>query len=174
MPWGNMNIPPPKLLTSLPDASNLRMVGRFDPTQVFAPHLSATQMDLPSGSISTALVAPHALSSGIFAQFSTVAYGLGRSLTGWTLPWVYAPPANIASAATIAGASMNLTRHECDITIPPLMLCRSPAPNHRAQWPCPYLFAPPGDGAPKRPSRQGRQGSAPASANAWRRPEARR
>src|SRR5215468_6265778 len=114
-----MNIPSPKFLTSLPDASNLRMVGRFDPTQVFAPHLSATQMDLPSGSISTALVAPHSLPSGIFAQFSTVAYGLGKSLTGWTLPWVYAPPANIASAARMAGASVSLTRFECDIAVPP-------------------------------------------------------
>src|SRR5215831_12030995 len=110
-----MNILSPKLLTSLPDASNLRMVGRFDPAQVFAPHLSATQMDLPSGSISTALVAPPALPSGIFAQFSTVAYGLGKSLTGWTLSWVYAPPADIASAATMTDASVNLTRFECDI-----------------------------------------------------------
>src|SRR5215470_2164737 len=98
-----MNIPSPKLLMSLPDASNLRTVGRFDPTQVFAPHLSATQMDLPSGSMSTALVAPHVLPSGIFAQFSTVAYGLGKSLAGWTLPCVYAPPADIASATTMAG-----------------------------------------------------------------------
>src|SRR5262245_28188496 len=95
------------------------MVGRFDPTQVFAPHLSATQMDLPSGSISTALVAPHALSPGIFAQFSTVTYGLGRSLTGWTLPWVYATPANIASATAMA-ASESGARLECDIAAPPL------------------------------------------------------
>src|SRR5262245_28347985 len=115
MPCGNMNIPSPKLFTSLPDASNLRMVGRFDPTQVFAPHLSATQIDLPSGSISTALVAHHVLPSGIFAQFSTVAYGLGRSLTVWTLSWVYASPADIVSAATMADASANLTRFECDI-----------------------------------------------------------
>src|SRR5262249_10527436 len=115
MPCGNTNMPSPKLFTSLPDASNLRTVGKFEPEQVFAPHLSATQMDLPSGSISTALVAPHVLPSGIFAQFSTVSYGLGRSLTGWTLPWAYAPPANIAIAATMTGASMSLTRFECDI-----------------------------------------------------------
>src|SRR5262245_34965249 len=76
MPCGNTNIPSPKLFNSLPDASNLNTVGSFDPTQVFAPHLSATQMDLPSRSISTALVAPHVLPSGIFAQFSTVVYGL--------------------------------------------------------------------------------------------------
>src|SRR5215470_5492285 len=106
---------------SLPDASNLRMVGRFDPTHVFAPHLSATQMDLPSGSISTALVAPHVLPSGIFAQFSIVVYGLGRSLTGWTLPWVYAPPANIASAKTMADVSVNLTRPEFGIAVPPIV-----------------------------------------------------
>src|SRR5262245_1134624 len=126
MPCGKMNIPSPKLLTSLPDESNLRMAGRFDPTQLFAPHLSPTQMDLPSGSISTALVAPHVLPSGIFAQFSTVAYGLGRSLTGWTLLWVYAPPADIASAATMADASVDLTRLECDITVPPLNVLMNP------------------------------------------------
>src|SRR5262245_1238028 len=87
-PCGNTNIPSPKLFNSLPDASNLSTTGRFDPTQEFSPHLSATQMDFPSRSISTALVAPHFRPSGIFAQFSTVAYGLGSSLTGWMLPWV--------------------------------------------------------------------------------------
>src|SRR5262245_58256979 len=115
-----MNIPSPKLLTSLPDASNLSTTGRFDPAQVFAPHLSATQIDLPSRSISTALVAPHVRPAGIFAQFSTVAYGLGGSLTGWMLPCVCRLPANIASVATIAGASMGLTRPDCDIAVPPL------------------------------------------------------
>src|SRR5262245_43000690 len=120
MPCGNTNIPSPKLFTSLPDASNLRTVGKFDPAQVFAPHLSATQMDLPSRSISTALVAPHVRPVGIFAQFSTVANGLGGALTGWILPWVHALPANIAIVAMIAGVSMNLTRPECDIAVPPL------------------------------------------------------
>src|SRR5262245_29154820 len=115
-----MNIPSPKLFTSLPDASNLSTTGRFDPAQVFAPHLSATQMDLPSRSISTALVAPHVLPSGIFAQFSTVAYGLGGSLTGWTFPCVRALPADIVSAVTIASANVNLARPECVIAVPPL------------------------------------------------------
>src|SRR5262249_29971605 len=103
-----MNIPSPKLLTSLPDASNLRMVGRFEPTQVLAPHLSPTQMDLPSRSISTALVAPHVLPAGIFAQFSTVAYGLGRSLTGLALSWVCAFQPDSATTAMIATTSVNL------------------------------------------------------------------
>src|SRR5215510_7702948 len=115
IPCGKTNIPAPKLVIRFPDESNLSTAGRFEPPQVFAPHRSATQIDLPSGSISTALVDPHVLPSGIFAQFSTVAYGLGRSLTGWTLSWVYAPPADIASAATMADASVNLTRFECDI-----------------------------------------------------------
>src|SRR5262247_2099779 len=118
MPCGNTNIPSPKLFTSLPDTSNLRTVGSFDPAQEFAPHLSATQMDLPSRSISTALVAPHVLPSGIFAQFSTVAYGLGGSLTGWTLLCVCALPDDIVSAATIVSADVNLTRLERDIEAP--------------------------------------------------------
>src|SRR5207247_1408654 len=62
MPCGKMNIPAPKLLTSLPVSSNFRTAGRFDPAQLFAPHRSATQIDLPSGAISTALVAPNLLS----------------------------------------------------------------------------------------------------------------
>ena len=47
-----------------------------------APHLSATQMDFPSRATSTALVAPHVRPSGIFAQPSTVRYGLACALAG--------------------------------------------------------------------------------------------
>src|SRR5262249_2603026 len=120
IPCAKMNIPSPKLFTSLPVASNLSTTGSFDPAQVFAPHLSATQMDLPSRSISTALVDPHVLPSGIFAQFSIVAYGLGRSLTGWTLLWPPGFSVNIVNAVTIASASMILNRPDCDIAYPPL------------------------------------------------------
>src|SRR5262245_21928536 len=77
-------------------------------------------MDLPSRSISTALVAPQVLPSGIFAQFSTVAYGFVGSLTGCTSPWVCALPADIVSAVTIASANVNLTRPERVIAVPPL------------------------------------------------------
>jgi hypothetical protein len=72
MPCGKINRPSPKALTSLPEASNLRMGGSFLPAQLFAPQRSATQMLLPSRSISTALVEPHVRPSGSFAQFSTV------------------------------------------------------------------------------------------------------
>jgi len=65
-------MPAPKLFTSLPEASNSRTAGRSEAPQLFAPHRSATQIEVPSGSISTALVDPHVLPSGIFAQPSTV------------------------------------------------------------------------------------------------------
>jgi hypothetical protein len=67
----------------LPDESNLRIGGKFDPSQANgvpgfmsegganAPHRSATQTLVPSGSISTPLVEPHARPSGSFPQFST-------------------------------------------------------------------------------------------------------
>ena len=64
MPW-------PKLVTSLPEASNFRIDGELDICPVarsrheFAPHRSATQMLRPSRSISTALVAPQVRPSGI-------------------------------------------------------------------------------------------------------------
>src|SRR5207249_10752968 len=98
MPWGNTNRPAPKLVLSRPDSSNSRTTGRLEPAQVFAPHLSATQMDLPSRSTSTALVAPHARPAGIFAQPSTVRYGLGGALAGGAS----AAPAATAAAATSA------------------------------------------------------------------------
>ena len=65
MPCGKMNIPPPKLFTRLPSLSNLRMGSRSDSAQLFAPHRSPTQIDVPSGSMSTALVEPQVRPSGI-------------------------------------------------------------------------------------------------------------
>src|ERR1041384_4675151 len=82
MPCGVRNIPAPKLFTMVPVESNSRTGSSFEPAQVLAPQRSATQMLVPSGSISTALVAPHVRPAGIFAQFSMVRYGLGRSLVG--------------------------------------------------------------------------------------------
>src|SRR5580704_14471416 len=71
-----MNMPAPKLVKSWPDESNLRMRGRFEPAQEFAPHLSATQM-FPWESTATPAAEPHVLPSGSLAQFVTVRYGLG-------------------------------------------------------------------------------------------------
>ncbi len=69
-------MPAPKLRTSLPDASNFSTTSRGDilpsTQQLLAPHRSATQIDLPSLSMSTALVDPHVRPSGIFAQPSIV------------------------------------------------------------------------------------------------------
>src|SRR5260221_1039952 len=83
MPCGKMIRPEPKLLTSFPDSSNFRTGSSVEPRQVFAPQRSPTQIDVPSRSTSTALVAPHVRPSGIVKKFSTVRYGFGRSLVGW-------------------------------------------------------------------------------------------
>jgi hypothetical protein len=64
-------MPVPKLCTSLPDSSNLRITGNGDiaflvrSQQVLAPQRSPTQIDLPSLSMSTALVEPQVRPSGI-------------------------------------------------------------------------------------------------------------
>jgi hypothetical protein len=85
MPCGNTIKPLPKLRTSVPEASNFSTVSRSDPRQVFAPQRSATQIDRPSRSISTALVEPQVRPAGILKKFSTVRYGFGASLTGVTV-----------------------------------------------------------------------------------------
>src|SRR5262249_11436539 len=72
IPCGNTNIPPPKLFTNFPDESNLRTAGRFDPAHELTPQRSATQIDLPSGSTSTADNEPHVLPSGKLPQFLNV------------------------------------------------------------------------------------------------------
>src|SRR5688500_12466290 len=87
MPCGNTNMPWPKLRTILPFGSNLKTVCSGDISLVltskheFTAQRSATQMLLPSRSMSTALVDPHVRPSGSLAQPSIVAYGFGRSLT---------------------------------------------------------------------------------------------
>src|SRR5580704_18627689 len=98
-----MSIPSPKLFTSVPDGSNLRLGARLEPRQLFAPHRSAIQMPRPSLSISIALVDPHVRPSGILKCCSIVRYGLGRSLVGWT-----AVCARAIAPATIAATPNNL------------------------------------------------------------------
>src|SRR5438105_7744938 len=94
MPCGKSSSPAPKLLTSLPAASNLRIGGSGESEQANglpgfiseggakAPQRSATQTLTPSASMSTALVEPHIRPSGSFAQFSIARYGLGAELVG--------------------------------------------------------------------------------------------
>src|SRR5215475_8433173 len=84
-----MNMPAPKLFTSLPDASNLRIGSRLDPSHAKgsprlysvgganAPQRSATHTLVPSGSISTPEVEPQLPPSGILAPSSIERYGLG-------------------------------------------------------------------------------------------------
>src|SRR5262245_4036732 len=90
MPCGKIKRPAPKLFTSLPVESNFSTVGRSDilplarSRQLFTPQRSATQIDLPSLSMSTALVDPHVRPSGSLKYSLTVAYGFGASLVGCT------------------------------------------------------------------------------------------
>src|SRR5947209_6513106 len=83
-------MPAPKLFTTFPFSSNFRIVSMFlislvvRPRQLFAPHRPATHTDLPSLSISTALVDPIFRPSGSLAHPSTTLYGLGASLVGAT------------------------------------------------------------------------------------------
>src|SRR2546425_4008989 len=69
-PCGNTNIPAPKLFTSFPEESNLRMGASFEPAHVSPPHLSKAQT-LPPRSTATPITAPNFLPPGSFAQFST-------------------------------------------------------------------------------------------------------
>src|SRR5271168_588505 len=83
-----MNMPAPKLVSSLPFVSNFKITGMFNISpvarsrQLLAPHRSATQIDLPSLSMSTALVEPHFRPSGNCPQPLMVRYGLGASFVG--------------------------------------------------------------------------------------------
>jgi hypothetical protein len=72
-------MPAPKLFTSFPVESNFNTDGRSDilpvvrsrhelPVGVCGPQRSATQIDLPSLSTSTALVDPHVRPSGSLAH----------------------------------------------------------------------------------------------------------
>src|SRR5262245_31732026 len=81
-PCGNTSNSSPKLFTSLPEASNLRMGASFDPSQLngtpslicdsgmnpCALHRSITHTLCPSGSTSTPEVDPHMRPSGSLAQ----------------------------------------------------------------------------------------------------------
>ena len=69
-PCGKINIPAPKLFTSLPEESNLRMGASFEPAHVSPPHRSKAQT-LPPRSTATPMTAPNFLPWGSFAQFST-------------------------------------------------------------------------------------------------------
>src|SRR4051794_9527966 len=81
-------MPAPKLVTSFPVGSNFNTLGSLDilpvarSRQLFAPQRSATQTDLPSLSISTALVEPHVRPSGSLKKSFIVRYGFGALLTG--------------------------------------------------------------------------------------------
>src|SRR6476660_2599582 len=112
MPCGNTNMPPPKLLSSFPDASNFRIDGRLDPAHELAPQRSATHRP-PSRSISTALVDPHILLSGSLNQFSTVRYGLGKSACAYPI----ATPARPAMTVSILAFILQLH--------PPMQACNS-------------------------------------------------
>jgi hypothetical protein len=81
MPCGKIISPLAKLATRLPSRSNFRTTGRSEPRQEFAPQRSATQIETPSLSMSTALVAPHVRPAGIFAQPSIVRNGFGWAAT---------------------------------------------------------------------------------------------
>src|SRR5262245_45353357 len=113
MPCGNTNMPAPKLRTSLPDSSNFKTTssGENVPAarsvrQLLAPQRSATQMDLPSLSMSTALVEPHARPSGILAHPSMVWNGLGAVLVGSI--WVWALDTSVSSTTAPADVSPNV------------------------------------------------------------------
>src|SRR5947207_219690 len=106
MPCGKSSSPVPKLLTSVPPASNFRIDGRFDPAHELLPQRSATQMLRPSLSISTALVDPHSRPSGSVKLLAIVRYGFGRLLVGTPLLWPTCP----AEAVGEGGSSGAPTR----------------------------------------------------------------
>ena len=99
----------------------------------------ATQMDLPSRAISTALVAPHVRPSGIFAQPSTVRYGLGSVLGACA-------STGLDENATAATAATNIACFTCRIVDPPeekmevsaAAILRPPGP-FQAAWRPDYL-----------------------------------
>src|SRR5262245_19515347 len=130
MPCAKAIIPLPKLLTRLPELSNFSTESKSDilpvagSAQLLTPHRSATQIDLPSLSISTALVDPHVRPSGSLAQPSMLWYGFGASLVGAiaaVCPDVAVPDA--ATAATTAPKAANFAHRASAITL--LQLSRS-------------------------------------------------
>src|ERR1700674_5669847 len=108
-----MNIPAPKLATSLPDASNFWIGARVEPEQSSAvAQRSKTQTLLPSRSMSTPTAAPHLRPWGSFAQPSSMRYGLGAAL-GSLPPCVKLLSPGIAIAATMAMPSAYRIRLAC-------------------------------------------------------------
>src|SRR5262245_14661244 len=104
-----MNIPAPKLCSSLPEESNFNTGGSFEPAQLsywngetpggvsgFAPQRSATHTDEPSLSMSTPFSAPHFRPSGRSPHGAMDLYGFGRSLVGSTAA---SAPHSVATAA---------------------------------------------------------------------------
>src|SRR3982074_591113 len=106
-PCGKLNMPAPKLVTSLPDESNFWIGATFEPVQVLEPQRSNTHTLLPSRSMSMLIAWPHTRPSGSCAQFSTARYGFGALLTSWAPP----PTGELAPDATIATPSKAVTRH---------------------------------------------------------------
>src|SRR6185503_5206710 len=102
-----MNIPAPRLLTILPDESNLTSGATLEPSQVAAPHLSKTQTLAPSRSMSIPAVEPTFLPSGNLKKLSTVRYGLGWEFGAWARTCAV-PPDNANPART--AVRVNLTR----------------------------------------------------------------
>src|SRR6476619_5563673 len=126
-----MKRPPPKLVTVLPDGSNLRTGSRFEPAhdtrplvcQLKLPHRSIAQTDRPSRSIATAPADPHVLPGGSVPQFRTVSYGLGSSLGGvvcfcvaTTSPASIIEPTRSKSSSGLARSGLNMAALQDDVT----------------------------------------------------------
>src|SRR5215471_4062635 len=73
----------------------------MESTHELAPQRSATQIDLPSRSISIALVDPHVRPTGILAQSFTVPYGFGNELVGLRSACACASAANTRVIASV-------------------------------------------------------------------------
>ncbi len=88
MPCGKISIPAPNDFTRFPFESNFRIVSIglmslvAGSRQLLPPHRSATQIERPSLSTSTALVDPHVRPAGSLKKLVTVLYGFGTSFTG--------------------------------------------------------------------------------------------
>ncbi len=112
IPCGKTNMPAPKLASSLPDGSKCRIGDRFELEQVSPPQRSKTQTLLPSRSIATAVVPPHARPAGSWPNDVAAPNGSGRSMLGWVASCARAAPV-VAPATAMAAAkaiAVNLAR----------------------------------------------------------------
>src|ERR1700690_1274336 len=116
MECGTARSPPPKLLRSLPDASNLRIESREESLQLFFSHRSPTQI-WPFESRAIALVEPHILPFGRCPNATAARYGSGNEYA-WK-DWAHATPPHIAAAAMAATTRDNPIRDTRAIGIPP-------------------------------------------------------